>query len=89
MSAPADVRPDAGIPHIRRSSMRSFGASRRRKSDMSMAEPEWFRYVEWDYSDPSFPVMKGLRKDTPPELVKKFEEDQKAFRRAREQGIIF
>ncbi len=56
---------------------------------MSMAEPEWFRYVEWDYSDPSFPVMKGLRKDTPPELVKKFEEDQKAYRRAREQGIIF
>ena len=41
---------------------------------MSMAEPEWFRYVEWDYSDPSFPVMKGLRKDTPPELVKKLEE---------------
>jgi hypothetical protein len=55
---------------------------------MSMAMPEWFVYVEWDYSDTSFPVMKGLRKDTPPELVKKFEEDQKAFRRAREQGII-
>ena len=43
---------------------------------MSMAMPEWFVYVEWDYSDPSFPVMKGLRKDTSPELVKKFEEDQ-------------
>ncbi len=54
---------------------------------MTMEEPVWFRYVEWDYSDPSFPVMKGLRKDTPPEIVKRFKKDQKMFREAREQGI--
>jgi hypothetical protein len=55
---------------------------------MTMAEPVWFRYTEWDYSDPSFPVMKGLRKDTPPEIVKVFRKDQRAFRKAAEQGII-
>ena len=54
---------------------------------MTMAEPEWFRYVVWDYSDPSFPVMVGLREDTPPELVKQFKRDQRMFRKAREQGI--
>ena len=55
---------------------------------MTMMEPVWFRYVEWDYSDPSFPVMIGLRKDTPPEIVKKFEEDQKAYREAEERGEV-
>ncbi len=54
---------------------------------MTMEEPKWFRYVVWDYSDPSFPVMVGLREDTPPELVKQFKRDQKMFREAREQGI--
>lgn len=55
---------------------------------MTMARPEWFDYVVWDYSDPSFPVMKGLKKDTPPEMVKKFKEDQKAYAKAREKGLI-
>ncbi len=55
---------------------------------MTMAKPVWFDYVEWDYTDPSFPVMKGLRKDTPPEIVKVFRKDQRAFRKAAEQGII-
>ena len=55
---------------------------------MTMAEPVWFRYVEWDYSDPSFPVMKGLRKDTPKEIVRKFEKDQRFFRECEEKGIM-
>ena len=55
---------------------------------MTMAKPVWFDYVEWDYSDPSFPVMKGLRKDTPPEILKVFERDQEAFRKAEEEGIL-
>ena len=54
---------------------------------MTMLKPEWFEYVIWDYSDPMFPVMVGLREDTPPELVKKFKRDQRMFRKAREQGI--
>ncbi len=54
---------------------------------MTMAKPVWFDYCEWDYSDPSFPVLKGLRKDTPPEIVKAFERDQRMFREAREEGI--
>ena len=45
-------------------------------------------YVEWDYSDPSFPVMIGLREDTPPEIRKRFEEDQKAYEEAYENGIL-
>lgn len=51
-------------------------------------EPEWFKYVVWDYSNPSFPVMKGLRKDTPKELIKQFEEDQKEYEEALENGIL-
>ena len=54
---------------------------------MTMEEPKWFRYVIWDYSDPSFPMMVGLREDTPPELLKQFKRDQRMFREAREQGI--
>ena len=54
---------------------------------MTMLKPEWFEYVIWDYSDPMFPVMGGLREDTPPELVKQFKRDQRMFRKAREQGI--
>ncbi len=55
---------------------------------MTMTKPVWFDYVEWDYSDPMYPVMIGLRKDTPPEIVKQFEEDQRMFEEAREQGIL-
>lgn len=54
---------------------------------MTMEKPIWFDYVEWDYSDPSFPVMKGLRKDTPKEIVKAFERDQREYRKAMERGI--
>lgn len=43
---------------------------------MTIAEPVWFRYAEWDYSDPSFPVLIGLRKDTPPEIVRRFKREQ-------------
>ena len=55
---------------------------------MSVERPVWFGYIEWDYSDPSFPVMKGLREDTPPEIRKRFEEDQKAYEEAYENGIL-
>lgn len=55
---------------------------------MTMAKPVWFDYVEWDYSDPSFPVMKGLRKDTPKEIAKCFEEDQRFYAECEEKGII-
>ncbi|MBQ3736234.1 MAG: hypothetical protein II855_04805 [Candidatus Methanomethylophilaceae archaeon] len=55
---------------------------------MSIERPVWFSYVEWDYSDPSFPVMIGLREDTPPEIRKRFEEDQRMYAEARENGII-
>ena len=55
---------------------------------MTMPRPIWFDYVEWDYSDPSFPVMKGLRKDTPPEIVKEFKRDQRAFRKAEKEGVL-
>lgn len=54
---------------------------------MTMKKPVWFDYVEWDYSDPSFPVIKGLRKDTPPEIVKEFEKDRELLRKAEEGGL--
>ena len=52
-----------------------------------MARPVWFDYCVWDYTDPSFPVLVGLREDTPEDIRKKFERDQRAFARAREEGI--
>lgn len=55
---------------------------------MTIAEPVWFRYAEWDYSDPSFPVLIGLRKDTPSEIVEQFKRDQEMYREAEEQGIL-
>lgn len=55
---------------------------------MTMARPAWFDYVEWDYSDPSFPVMKGLRKDTSEEIREQFERDQKEYREAEDRGEI-
>lgn len=54
---------------------------------MTMARPVWFEYCVWDYSDPLFPVLIGLREDTPPEIVREFEMDQKAFREAERRGI--
>lgn len=41
---------------------------------MTMCEPSWFDYIEWDYSDPSFPVFVKLRDDTPEEIRKEYEE---------------
>lgn len=55
---------------------------------MTLIKPEWFDYVVWDYSNPSFPVMKGLRKDTPKKLVEQFKKDQKEYQEAYEQGIF-
>lgn len=54
---------------------------------MTMLEPVWFKYVVWDYTDPSFPVMKGLKKDTPKEIVQKFKEDQKMYKEMEKKGI--
>ena len=56
---------------------------------MTMLKPIWFDYCVWDYSDPSFPVLVGLREDTPPEIKKQFKKDQKMFRKAREKGINY
>ena len=55
---------------------------------MTMPRPIWFDYVEWDYPDPSFPVIKGLRKDTPPEIMKEFRKDQREFRKAEKEGVL-
>ena len=53
-----------------------------------MARPVWFDYCVWDYTDPSFPVLVGLREDMPEDIKKKFERDQRAFAKAREEGIV-
>ena len=47
---------------------------------MTIAKPIWFEYCVWDYSDPSFPVLVGLRDDTPKEIKKQFERDQRMYR---------
>ena len=55
---------------------------------MTIARPEWFDYVVWDYSDPSFPVMKGLKKNTPKKIIEQFKKDQKMYKEAEERGEI-
>ena len=54
---------------------------------MTMSKPVWFDYLVWDYSDPTFPMIVGLREDTPLNIVKQYFEDQEFFRKAEEQGI--
>ena len=56
---------------------------------MTIARPIWFDYCVWDYSVPMYPVLIGLRDDTPEDVRKQFEEDQKMFREARERGINY
>ena len=55
---------------------------------MSISRPVWFDYAEWDYSDPSFPVLKGLREDTPEEIMKQFEDDQRFYEECRRMHIM-
>lgn len=55
--------------------------------DEMMGKPVWFNYVVWDYSDKMNPVMKGLKKDTPPDIVSKFRKDQKMLAKKRAEGI--
>ena len=55
---------------------------------MTIGRPVWFDYVVWDYSDPSFPVMKGLKKDTPKEIIEQFKKDQKMYKDAEEKGLL-
>lgn len=54
---------------------------------MTMEAPEWLEYVIWDYSDPMNPVIKGLKKDTPKKMIKKFKEDQKEMQKALDDGV--
>lgn len=53
-----------------------------------MGQPEWFEYVVWDYSDPSFPVMKGLKKNTPKDIIEKFKKDQKMYEECEKKHIM-
>ena len=54
---------------------------------MSIPRPIWFDYCVWDYSDPMYPVLIGLKEDTPEEIRKQFEEDQKMYEEAERLGI--
>lgn len=43
---------------------------------MTIKEPRWTRYAEYELVN-GFPVCVGLRKDTPEDIRKEFEQDQK------------
>ena len=53
---------------------------------MTMAEPEWWGYIEYEVVD-GYPVAIGFKKGTPERIKRAYRRDQAAFRRAREQGI--
>ena len=54
---------------------------------MTIAEPRWWRYVEYKVVD-GYPVMTGFRKGTPKEIIEEYERDQKFFEEARREGIV-
>ena len=51
-----------------------------------MKKPVWFDYLVWDYSDESFPVAKGLRKDTPTSVIEEYKKDTKEFKNEQEEN---
>ena len=55
---------------------------------MTIERPVWFDYAVWDYSDPSFPVLKGLKKNTPKKVIEQFKKDQKMYKEADKKGIL-
>ena len=48
---------------------------------MTMAKPVWFDYIEWDFSEPSFPRNVGFVEGTPQEIIDAYERDQKRLKR--------
>jgi hypothetical protein len=54
--------------------------------EMSMSKPEWFEYIEWDYSDKMYPKMKGFKEGTPEDIKKKYYEFQKFVEKSRREG---
>ena len=53
---------------------------------MSMPEPVWLKYAIYEQKD-GYPILKGFRKDTPKEVLDAFKKEQKAVRRALDDGI--
>lgn len=76
---PISASPNNYIPTI------YYGYSK--SGNMTMEQPEWMKYAVFDYTDPSYPVLKGLKKNTPKKIVKKFKEDQEMYRKAYDEGI--
>jgi hypothetical protein len=48
-------------------------------------KPVWYDFLIWDTSDPMFPVAKGFKKGTPPEIIKAYKKDLKDYQRRREE----
>ena len=46
-------------------------------------EPEWYKYLLWDMSDPSFPVAKGFKPDTPKEMIEQYKKDKKEYEKVQ------
>ncbi len=53
---------------------------------MSMCKPDWFEYIEWDYSDKMYPKMKGFKEGTPEGIKRHYYEFQKFAEESRRQG---
>ena len=49
-------------------------------------KPVWYDYVVWDMSDPSFPVPKGFKPDTPKDVIKAYKKDLKEYQQAQEEN---
>jgi len=45
-----------------------------------MQKPVWFDYVVWAFDEEGFPIMKGLKKGTPKDVIAKYKQDTKQMK---------
>lgn len=51
-----------------------------------MEKPIWFEYLVWDYTDESFPVPKGFRKDTPSDVIEAYKKAKMELEQMQEEN---
>lgn len=55
---------------------------------VSPPRPVYLDYLVWDWSDKSHPVLKGFKKDTPPEVIEQWKKDRKEYQDAIKKGVV-
>jgi len=48
--------------------------------------PVWFEYIVWGQTDAGVPYVKGLKKDTPEEIIQAFKREFKEMQKYMEEN---